>query len=112
MMYGDLSMAKEIMADLVAKTGVAACVMHNKNVITYNDFVNDVVNELRNLFEIAHKAGVKDSQIVLDPGVGFAKDYEQNLLIIKHVDKLFGTWLSCTSWYIKKVCYWFNSRCG
>ena len=61
------------MADLVAKTGVAACVMHNKNVITYNDFVNDVVNE---------------SQIVLDPGVGFAKDYEQNLLIIKHVDKL------------------------
>lgn len=78
------------MADLVAKTGVAACVMHNKNVITYNDFVNDVVNELKESVEIAHKAGVKDSQIVLDPGVGFAKDYEQNLLIIKHVDKLLG----------------------
>lgn len=76
------------MADLVAKTGVAACVMHNKDVITYNDFVNDVVNELKESVEIAHKAGVKDSQIVLDPGVGFAKDYEQNLLIIKHVDKL------------------------
>lgn len=76
------------MADLVAKTGVAACVMHNKNVITYNDFVNDVVNELKESVEIAHKAGVKYSQIVLDPGVGFAKDYEQNLLIIKHVDKL------------------------
>ena len=57
------------MADLVAKTGVAACVMHNKNVITYNDFVNDVVNELKESVEIAHKAGVKDSQIVLDPGV-------------------------------------------
>lgn len=55
------------MADLVAKTGVAACVMHNKNVITYNDFVNDVVNELKESVEIAHKAGVKDSQIVLDP---------------------------------------------
>ena len=68
------------MADLVAKTGVAACVMHNKSVITYNDFVNDVVNELKESVEIAHKAGVKDSQIVLDPGVGFAKDYEQNLL--------------------------------
>ena len=50
------------MADLVAKTGVAACVMHNKNVITYNDFVNDVVNELKESVEIAHKAGVKDSQ--------------------------------------------------
>ena len=78
----------DIAVSLDTKTGVAACVMHNKNVITYNDFVNDVVNELKESVEIAHKAGVKDSQIVLDPGVGFAKDYEQNLLIIKHVDKL------------------------
>ena len=76
------------MADLVAKTGVAACVMHNKNVITYNDFVNDVVNELKESVEIAHKAGVKDSQIVLDPGVGFAKDYEQNLAITNHLEVL------------------------
>ncbi|MFR6560659.1 MAG: dihydropteroate synthase [Eubacterium ventriosum] len=61
--------------------------MHNKNVITYNDFVNDVVNcNQSNLVEIAHKAGVKDSQIVLDPGSWFAKDdMNKNLLIIKHV---------------------------
>ena len=38
--------------------------------------------------EIAHKAGVKDSQIVLDPGVGFGKDYTQNLMIINEVNRL------------------------
>ena len=44
--------------------------------------------ELKESIDIAHKAGVNDSQIVVDPGVGFGKDYEQNLLIIKYVDRL------------------------
>ena len=43
---------------------------------------------MKESIDIAHKAGVKDSQIVLDPGVGFGKDYAQNLSIIKHVDRL------------------------
>lgn len=76
------------MADLVAKTGVAACVMHNKDNTNYDNYVEDVLSELRESIEIAHKAGVKDSQIVLDPGVGFGKDYQQNLTIIRHVERL------------------------
>lgn len=79
---------KKDMAELVAKTGVAACVMHNKNYTNYNDFVTDVVNELRESIDIARIAGVKDSQIILDPGVGFGKTFEQNLSIIKNVDSL------------------------
>lgn len=79
---------KQDMAELVAKTGVAACVMHNKDNTNYNDFVTDVVSELKESIDIAHKAGVKDSQIMLDPGVGFAKTFEQNLSIIKNVDSL------------------------
>jgi dihydropteroate synthase len=47
-----------------------------------------VVAELKESIEIAKKAGVKDSQIILDPGVGFGKTYEQNLSIIQNVDKL------------------------
>lgn len=81
---------KKDMAELVAKTGVAACVMHNKNYTNYNDFVTDVVNELRESIDIARIAGVKDSQIILDPGVGFGKTFEQNLSIIKNVDSLLG----------------------
>ena len=50
--------------------------------------MEDVLNDLRESLEIAHKAGVKDSQIVLDPGVGFGKDYTQNLMIINEVNRL------------------------
>lgn len=76
------------MATLVAETGVAACVMHNRDNTDYDNYVEDVLADLRKSIDIAHKAGVKDSQIVLDPGVGFGKDYEQNLIIIQQVDRL------------------------
>lgn len=81
--YGSRDMAK-----LIAKTGIAACVMHNRDNIDYNDFVQNVLDDLKESIEIAHEAGVKDTQIILDPGVGFAKSFEQNLLIIKNVEKL------------------------
>lgn len=79
---------KQDMAALVAETGVAACVMHNRNTTDYDNYVEDVLTDLRESIDIAHKAGVKDSQIVLDPGVGFGKDYNQNLQIINHVERL------------------------
>ena len=79
---------KQDMAALVAETGVAACVMHNRDNTDYDNYVEDVLKDLRVSIDIAHKAGVKDSQIVLDPGVGFGKDYIQNLQIINHVDRL------------------------
>ena len=75
------------MADLVAKSKAAVCIMHNKDNISYSNYVEDVLAELKESIDIAHKAGVNDSQIVVDPGVGFGKDYEQNLLIIKYVDR-------------------------
>lgn len=81
--YGSRDMAK-----LIAKTGIAACVMHNRDNIDYNDFVQNVLDDLKESIEIAHRAGVKDSQIVLDPGVGFGKNFEQNLTIIKNADRL------------------------
>lgn len=76
------------MAELVAKTGVAVCLMHNRYHMDYSDFVEDVMEDLKASVDIAKRAGVENSQIILDPGVGFAKSYEQNLQIIKHVDKL------------------------
>ena len=76
------------MADLVAKSKAAVCIMHNKDNISYSNYVEDVLAELKESIDIAHKAGVNDSQIVVDPGVGFGKGYEQNLLIIKYVDRL------------------------
>ena len=38
--------------------------------------------------DLFHFAGVKDEQIILDPGVGFGKTYEHNLMAIRHLDRL------------------------
>lgn len=76
------------LAKIVAESGLPICIMHNKDNTEYKDFVSDVVNDLKESVEIAHKAGIQDSQIILDPGVGFGKTFEQNLSIIKQVDKL------------------------
>lgn len=79
---------KKDMAGLVAETKTAVCIMHNRNNTDYKKYVYDVIGDLKESLDIAHRAGVEDSQIILDPGVGFGKDYKQNLLIIKYVDML------------------------
>ena len=38
--------------------------------------------------ELARQAGIGEDRIILDPGVGFAKSYEQNLRIIHHLESL------------------------
>ncbi len=79
---------KKDMAELAARTGVAVCVMHNRDNTCYENYVEDVLSDLKASIEIGHKAGVKDSQIILDPGVGFGKDFTQNLTIINQVNQL------------------------
>lgn len=76
------------MAELVAQKGVAYCLMHNRDNKEYIDFVNDVICDLEESIAIALKAGISKDKIILDPGVGFAKSYEQNLTIINNLDKI------------------------
>ena len=73
------------MAGLIARTGVACCLMHNRDNTEYQDFLADFMKDMRECVEIAKKAGIEDDKIILDPGVGFGKTYEMNLEII---DKL------------------------
>ncbi|MDO5337820.1 MAG: dihydropteroate synthase [Eubacteriales bacterium] len=75
-------------AELTARYGVACCLMHNRREAVYEDFLADVVRDMEECVELARKAGVKDEKIILDPGVGFGKDYEKNLEIIHHVEVL------------------------
>ncbi len=76
------------MAALVKEKDVFCVLMHNKEEAVYSDFVTDMINELKESVNIARNAGIDDSKIILDPGVGFGKTYENNLSAIKHVDKL------------------------
>lgn len=75
-------------AELTARYGAACCLMHNRREAVYEDFLADVVRDMEECVELARKAGVKDEKIILDPGVGFGKDYEKNLEIIHHVEVL------------------------
>ena len=76
------------MADVIARHDVACCLMHNRDNMDYNDFMEDMLNDLRETIAIAKKAGIADDKIMLDPGVGFGKTYEMNLEAINHVDVL------------------------
>ena len=75
-------------AELTAQYGAACCLMHNRSEPTYQDYLNDVVADLRECVRIAKDVGISDDKIILDPGVGFGKTYQMNLEIINHVDVL------------------------
>ena len=76
------------MADVIARHHVACCLMHNRDNTDYIDFMEDMLNDLRETIAIAKKAGIADDKIMLDPGVGFAKSYENNLVAIREVGRL------------------------
>jgi dihydropteroate synthase len=53
----------------------------------YNDVVNEVIEEVTIQLEKALAAGIKRENIILDPGIGFAKDPEHNWEIINRIDE-------------------------
>lgn len=75
-------------ADITKKYDACCCLMHNRNNTDYNNYVDDVILDLKESVLIAKNAGIADDKIVLDPGVGFAKSYEQNLEIINKLEAL------------------------
>lgn len=76
------------MAEVIAKRGVACCLMHNRSNSMYEDFVKDMLTDLKETISWAKAAGIAEEKIILDPGVGFAKNYEQNLEAIRSLDKI------------------------
>ena len=76
------------MAGIVAKYSKPCCIMHNRKDTEYNVFLDDVCTDIEESLRIAKDAGIEDDKIILDPGIGFAKNREQNLEMICHVDIL------------------------
>lgn len=81
----------ERLAGLIAESGAACCLMHNRDGHAYQDFLTDFCTDMEETIAIAKRAGIADEKIMLDPGVGFGKTYEQNLSIMKHMD-VFKKW--------------------
>lgn len=75
-------------AEVTAKHNIACCLMHNRKEAVYNNYIEDVVSDLQECIDIAQKYGVPKDKIILDPGVGFGKSYENNLEIINKLEVL------------------------
>ena len=76
------------MAKVIAKSGLPCCLMHNRKEADYRDFMQDVAADLADTIHLAEAAGIADEKIILDPGVGFGKTYENNLEIINCLEEL------------------------
>lgn len=76
------------MADVIAEKNITCCLMHNRREEGYENFMEEVLWDLEKSLDIAHRAGIDDSRIILDPGVGFGKSYAHNLEIIGRLDML------------------------
>lgn len=77
------------MAEVAGCHQVPVIVMHNKADTNYN---GDVIEEMKIFFDksldIALQAGVKEENIILDPGIGFGKDGNQNMEVMRRLDEL------------------------
>lgn len=77
-----------IIASVIADSGLSCCLMHNRKNGDYKDFPEEVAEDLQESLRLASQAGIDREKIIIDPGVGFAKSYEQNLEIINHLERL------------------------
>ncbi|TKH04477.1 dihydropteroate synthase [Peribacillus simplex] len=80
--------ADSLMSKVAAEYKVPIILMHNRDNMEYGHFVRDVLQDLFESIILVKEAGVKDENIILDPGIGFAKDLKFNLEMMRNLDKL------------------------
>ena len=73
-------------AKVAAKYNVPIVLMHNREDKSYENLMMDVISDLQESIDIALEAGVKKENIILDPGIGFAKTYEENLIVMNNCE--------------------------
>ncbi len=90
-------LADPAMVPTVAAADVPFVVMHWRGAsidmnskAVYTDVVAEVLDELGRRLDAVMAAGVDPQRIVLDPGLGFAKDVEHDLALVAHLDRLRG----------------------
>lgn len=81
-------------AAVTAKYNVPCCLMHNRHDkielpihSKAEYFISTVLDDLKESITIAKNAGIKEDQILLDPGIGFAKTLEDNLQTMKSLSR-------------------------
>ena len=76
------------MAKVIADANVPCCLMHNRHDMDYKNLVEDMIADLEESVKMALTAGILKQNIILDPGIGFAKDLNMNLSVMKHLKQI------------------------
>ncbi len=76
------------LAEVTAAYQVPCILMHNRDNQNYQNLMADIKADLQASIDIALKAGISRDAIILDPGIGFAKDYAQNMETMHHLETL------------------------
>ncbi|MDO8519274.1 MAG: dihydropteroate synthase [Deltaproteobacteria bacterium] len=86
--------ADPAMAGVVRKSGAQVILMHSRGnpqtmqtLAVYDDVVSEVIRELKERIAFALEAGIAKEKILIDPGFGFAKNFDQNILLLKNLKK-------------------------
>ncbi len=93
-MINDIHALQGMDMDFLARSDVAVCLMHMKGepstmqlAPSYNDVLEEVGGFLRDRVDTAIFSGIARERLVIDPGFGFGKNLEQNLEILRHLDR-------------------------
>ena len=87
--------ADDLMHEVVAEMGCPYILMHWRghskdmnNKAVYGDVVKEVVAELNTQIEAALRSGVAKNNLIIDPGLGFAKDAQHNWDILNRIEEI------------------------
>ena len=83
---GDPDMAGVV----AARPGTGVVAMHNQHGTQYGDLMEDICLGLRESLAVAERAGIPPSQVIIDPGFGFAKTPAHNLELVRRLGELMG----------------------
>jgi dihydropteroate synthase len=75
------------LAEVAAEAGAALVTMHNQKGTQYADLVPDVLASLEASVAVALNAGVAKENIVIDPGIGFGKNPDQNIEVLQNLGR-------------------------
>ena len=85
----DVSMLSDPeMVDIAAEHDADIVVCHNKQVAEYDDVPSDIASDLSSAVERAVDSGVGESRIIVDPGIGFAKNAQHSLEAMRRLSEI------------------------
>jgi dihydropteroate synthase len=76
------------LAGLAAREGLGLVLMHNQDGTEYSDLMAQLTASLRRSLAVAEAAGVPPERVIVDPGIGFGKTAEQNLVVLRRLAEL------------------------